>query len=129
MAEDVKRPVGLRARGKRFWDAVCAEYDLSGIELELLAELCRTLDELDLLSRVLRKDGVSASGSKGQLRMHPALIELRSSRLVVSRLAAQLDLPDDDGAAVRSATSLRASKAANDRWAGVRQIRGSHGPA
>lgn len=128
MDREVKRPSGLRARGRRYWDAVTADFDLEATELELLREACATLDEIDQLKAVVRKDGVTVAGSKGQVVTHPALTELRGMRLLLSRLAAQLDLPDEDGHAVPTATSLRAQKAANDRWTGVRQLRnGSRG--
>jgi hypothetical protein len=127
MAEDVKRPSGLRARGRRYWDAVTGEFDLASTELELLRELCGTLDEIDLLKAVLRKDGVTTAGSKGQVVAHPVLVELRGARLLLSRLAGQLDLPDEDGSTVPTAASLRAKKAATDRWANVRQMRAGRG--
>lgn len=121
--EPVKRPAGLRARGRRYWDSVIGEFDLTATELELLRETCRTLDDLDSLERAVRRDGVTVQGSTGQTRAHPALAEIRGLRVVLSRLAAQMQLPDEEGAAVPSAASLRAQKAANDRWAGVRQLR------
>lgn len=124
VAEDVKRPAGLRARGRRYWDAVTSEFNLTATELELLAEACRTLDEIDQLAKVLKTDGVTVAGSMGQVRTHPALIELRGLRMLLSRLTAQLSLPDEEGQAVPSAASLRAKKAADDRWAQVRQLRG-----
>jgi hypothetical protein len=127
---EVKRPARLKARGRGFWDQALAVYDLSGTELALLAEACRTMDELEALSATLSRDGLTVEGSTGQTRVHPALGELRAARVVLSRLLAQLALPDDDGQAVPSATRLRAVKAAGTRWEAYREKWGDgDGPA
>ena len=116
-----KRPARLKTRGRGFWDATVARYELSPSELQLLGEACRTMDECEALSATLSRDGLTVEGSTGQTRVHPALGELRAARVVLSRLLAQLALPDDDGQAVPSAPRLRAVKAAGTRWEAYRE--------
>ncbi len=111
-----KSPPGLGARGRAFWRATTAGFDLERGELELLAESCRTLDEIDALTAAIGRDGVTVAGSTGQTRTNPAINEVRQHRLALGRLLAQLALPDADGATIRTPTSLRAANAARSRW-------------
>ncbi len=62
------------------------------------------------------KEGTTVLGSTGQVRVHPALGELRQHRLAPGRLLAQLGLPDADDASLKSPSHTRASKAAQTRW-------------
>ena len=112
-------PKGLGTRGARFWRATVTDYELSGGELQLLAECCQTLDTLDTLAARIAQDGTMVRGSAGQDVLHPAISEARQQRTTLHRLLAALALPDDDGATVPAATHLRAVTAAQARWAGV----------
>lgn len=102
-----------------------AEFDPSPAELELLVEACRTLDELDALRQTVARDGVTAQGSRGQLRSNPALVHLRQSRAELRRLLDALAVPappnassgEADDVGVLSLTARRAQKAARARWA------------
>jgi hypothetical protein len=89
---------------------------LSEVELELLRECCRLLDECESLRASVQSEGTTVAGSTGQVRVHPALGELRQHRLVVGRLLAQLALPDVDDTSLRSPAQTRAAKAAATRW-------------
>jgi P27 family predicted phage terminase small subunit len=122
--------LAARGRGRRFWKRVVGEWECSPTELELLAEACRTLDELDALRRAVAKQGATVAGSQGQPRAHPALAELRQARGELRRLFDALGIPQPlAGAApaedVVSLTSRRAQRAARARWA----KRGSSGHA
>lgn len=119
-------PKGLQKRGRAFWRKVFdAELDPTDAELELLLELCRALDEAEALHAVIATDGPMSTGSKGQPVAHPAAVELRQCRQVISRLMAQLQFPaDDDGPAAPSAASLRGRRAARSRWAAHNATRG-----
>jgi len=111
-----KAPTGLGPRGRAFWRATIAGFDLERGELELLAEVCRTLDEVDALTAAIGRDGVTVAGSAGQTRTHPAINEVRQHRLALGRLLGQLALPDLDGRAIPKPSSLRAAHAARSRW-------------
>lgn len=110
-------PKGLKVRGRGFWQRTVKAFDLSDLELELLAEVCRLLDEVDELRASVEAEGMTVKGSTGQLRVHPAVGELRQHRLALGRLLAQLELPDEEGESLPSPTVARGRKAANRRWA------------
>ncbi len=100
-----------------------SEYECSPVELELLSEACRSLDELDALRRAVVKDGATVTGSRGQRRTHPALAELRQGRAELRRLLDALGIPAPFAAAadrehVVSMASRRAQRAARARWSG-----------
>jgi phage terminase small subunit len=120
MATKPRAPSGLGSRGGRFWRTVVDTYELQPDELELLAECCRTLDDLDKLRKAIGRDGTTVAGSKGQTRTHPALAELRQTRLALGRLLGQLGLPDPEDEQGRpgivSPLSARGRKAARARW-------------
>jgi len=111
-------PTGLQARGLAFWHAVHATWILNADESELAVECCRLLDTVEALQLVLDRDGVLSSGSTGQTRVHPAVGELRASRLVLARLLGQVGLSDPTNTAMPSATTARARRAARARWGG-----------
>lgn len=113
-------PPGLGARGRRFWRSTLAEFDLSDAEREILAEACRTLDDLDRLAEMVKDHGPMVTGSQGQPVLNPALTEARGQRLALHRLVAALQLPDADDAPIPTAVQMRGKKAAQTRWRGHR---------
>ena len=112
----IRTPSGLRTRGRKFWKATMAAYELSDAEAEILLEACRTLDNLDDLDAAVRADGPTATGSAGQTVVHPALTEARGQRVVLHRLLASLALPDDDDEVLQPARTTAARTAATARW-------------
>lgn len=97
------KPKSLGTRGGRFWDEVTAVYRLNVDELELLAELCRTLDTIDALA--------------GQEPTVDLARELRLQRGELRHLTSALGLPDEAGRpAVESGNTKRARRAAEVRW-------------
>ena len=115
-----RAPKGLAARGRRFWAVTTEAYTLTDAELELLLEVCRTLDTLDRLADVVVEHGATLEGSKGQRVVNGAMTEARGQRLALHRLLAALGLPDEDGAAVPSPRTMQAERAGAARWAGVK---------
>lgn len=98
MAE--KAPTGLRAAGKRLWDAVLKDYELEEHERAMLVEACRSLDLLDQLDAAVRRDGPMVSSPQGA-KAHPAAVEARQQKIALARLLAALRLPagsEDDQA-------------------------------
>jgi hypothetical protein len=106
---------------------VVGEWECSPAELELLAEACRTLDELQALRRAVAREGAVVKGSQGQRRAHPALTELRLGRGELRRLLDALGLEaagaGTEGEDVVSLTSRRAQRAARARWQKQREGR------
>ncbi len=86
--------------------------------MELLAEACRTLDNLDALAAAIAENGTMVAGSQGQMVVNPALTEVRGQRALLHRLLAALGLKDEDGQQVPTAQTLRASRAGQARWQG-----------
>jgi len=111
-------PADLGARGRKFWRATMSAYELSGVELELLTECCRLLDDCEALRTAVERDGTMIAGSSGQVRVHPGVGELRQHRLALGRLLAQLALPDVDGGALATPRTAAARNAAQVRWKG-----------
>lgn len=109
-------PKGMGARGRGFWRAAVAEFELSGPEVELLVEVCRLLDEVEALRAAVARDGMVVAGSTGQPRVHPALGEMRQHRLALGKLLAQLALPDADGESLPSPVQARGRRGAAARW-------------
>lgn len=120
-------PRDLSRRGADFWRQTVKDFELSDVELLLLRECCRLLDECETLREAVTNDGVTVAGSTGQLRVHPALGELRQHRLALGRLLAQMALPDVDEDTLRSPTQARARKAAQTRWRAHNERRAANG--
>ncbi|PYF99257.1 Phage terminase, small subunit [Georgenia satyanarayanai] len=118
MTTTPKAPVGLKARGRRFWKETLEDFELTDGELNLLAEVCRTLDTLDLLAATIAKDGTTTAGSQGQIVMHPAVSEARQQRLALHRLLAALALPDDEGGTISNPRAISGHENARARWLG-----------
>jgi hypothetical protein len=115
--EPFKPPVGLKTPGKRLWAAVAEEYVLTPAELAVLAEACRTVDELDRLERAVRKlPELTTIGSMGQVRPHPLLNEVRLHRQLFERLANSLNLPDETEEVGLRPSQRHGQRAANARW-------------
>jgi hypothetical protein len=114
---DQKPPSGLRAPGKRLWNAVVGPYVLTPAEITMLTEACFTVDELDSLEKAVRAlPDLVVVGSMGQPRMHPLLGEVRAHRALLAKLTEQLNLPDIDQQIGLRAGSRHARTAARARW-------------
>lgn len=111
-----RAPSGLGPRGRKFWKSTTAAFDLSDAELEILAEACRTLDDLDRLAGMVTEHGATVTGSQGQVVVNPALTEARGQRAILHRLVAALQLPDEEGEPIPTAHSTRGRTAAQARW-------------
>lgn len=109
-------PRGMGARGRAFWRDVHATWELNRDELEILVEVCRTLDQVDALRATLAEDGFMVPGSQGQPRVHPAVREINASRALLGKLLAQLGLPGPEDEQMPTMTSVRARRAAEVRW-------------
>ena len=114
-------PKGTGPEGRRWLRALTAGgWEFRPDELRLVPEAARLLDELALMNARITTDGLMVEGSTGQLRAHPLLAEVRGSRQVLVRIISQLGLPDDEQETTRTPNQVRASKAAQARWARAR---------
>ena len=94
-------PDGLREAGTTLWRRVRRDYELRPDEEQLLLAACRTLDEIDRLQAALEESSPTVPGSRGQVRAHPLVRELRDHRLALKQLlgASGIGLVDADEAA------------------------------
>lgn len=104
-----KRPPRLGPRGKRFWDYAADTFEMTPEELELLGEVCRTMDTLELLDVATQR----AETVDDALRFQR---EARQQRLTLGRQIGQLALPNEDGDALLTAAQRQAQKAGRARW-------------
>lgn len=123
--EAVEPPEGLADAGRALWLEVLAVFELAPAELALLAQACRTVDEVEAISAAIADGPVVVPGSTGQPRVSGLFAEARAHRLVLGKLLEQLALPDEDEEAARTPNQERASKAANVRWDLERRRRGT----
>lgn len=108
-------PDGLGARGAGLWSEVTGSYTLRSDELVVLEDACREADLVARLEAELASAELMVVGSMGQPVVNPLVAELRQHRSTFAKLAAQLKLPDEPGAAAGDrSTSARAAAVA--RW-------------
>lgn len=127
MADVEPSPADLQAPGKQLWQRVTAKYVLTPPELLILEEAARTADELAGLERAvraLRAADLVVAGSMGQLKAHPLLDETRRHRVLLDRLTAALNLPDELEETGKRGPSRHAQRAAVARWRGGGVARG-----
>ncbi len=124
-AEDVRRaappgpPSDLGTAGQELWGAVWAEWDLRSDEDRLLLAACRTVDELGRMEATLADADLVVEGSKGQVRPHPLIAEVRQHRLALRQLLRSLGIEDAEGAEGSDAAAARSTagrKLARQRW-------------
>lgn len=85
-------------------------------------------DDVAQLERVLKRDGLVVTGSKGQAKLSGVPSELRLQRAALTRLVRQLEVNESDTeTATMSPASRKAQAAAQARWRNhERRERGKH---
>lgn len=89
-------PEDLGDAGATLWRQVRRDYMLRADEEVLLVSACRTLDELGRLEQKLASTSLTVSGSKGQIRPHPLIAEVRAHRLALKQLLGSLGIDEAD---------------------------------
>jgi hypothetical protein len=111
-------PNGLGLRGSEFWTAAQSQLEFDERETDLLTEVCRTLDTIDLLSAAIDTDGVMLTGSQGQRVLNGAVAERRQQQAAYARLVTQLNLDGaEEPGAMKTPRSASAAETAKRRWA------------
>lgn len=108
-------PPDLQAHGRTLWEETLEEYGLDPVEIELLHQLCQTVDELALLKSDLAKMGSIVTGHAGQPRANPLLAAIAAHRKLADQLSIALALPLPSEAVGRR-RSAQAKQAADSRW-------------
>ena len=75
--------------------------------LALLDQAEAALDTIHELEAVVRSDGLLSSGSKEQVRIHPAVLELRQQRAAYARLLVQLGVDEQETQSQRQSRIAR----------------------
>ncbi|MFL0290778.1 terminase [Mycobacterium sp. SMC-18] len=88
-------PKGTGPSGRDLWRDVLGKFELEEHEQALLREAVRSVDQLDVLHAIVKRDGTIIDGPSGP-RMHPAAVEARQLRIALARVIAALRLPADD---------------------------------
>jgi hypothetical protein len=107
-------PKDLKQAGIQLYRAATREFEFTGIELELLHQLCVTIDEIAAMRADLREMGMVVSGSERQPRVNPLVAAIANHVKVADALVVSLALPID-GEAVGARRSAAAKAAADAR--------------
>jgi hypothetical protein len=91
-----RAPAGAGDAGRRLWRAVLDEYELAEHELALLRQAVRVADTCEALQAVVSAEGELSTSRLGEVRAHPALVELRAQRILLARLVVALRVPLGD---------------------------------
>lgn len=110
----VNAPRGLKAAGRRLWNATTDTYEMREDELVILKDACAEADLIARMEKELETEDLTVKGSMGQLVAHPLVQELRQHRSTLAALLRGLKLPDD-GAEQGGSNQQR--EAAQSRWA------------
>jgi hypothetical protein len=77
------------------------------------------LGRSEALEAAIRTDGDVIYSANGDPRVHPATSELRQLSATIGRLISQLQLPDEHGATLPTAATIRNRKGAHAQRAGA----------
>lgn len=79
-------------RAQAFHAATLADYDLEIDHMELLTQICRTIDRIEELSTLLDEHGPTTLTAHGEIKASPLLTAERQASETLSKLLRVLDL-------------------------------------
>lgn len=82
-------------------------------ELVIVDLARRQMNDIETLENLLAEQGATVVGSMKQPRLNPIFAELRQSRIALSRILAELRMPDEG---FSDGKNVRKQRAANHRW-------------
>jgi len=89
-------PEGAGTAGRRLWRSILGGFDLAEHELVLLRQAVHVADVCAALQATVEAEGPLATNRLGDVKAHPALVELRAQRLLLARLVVALRVPLGD---------------------------------
>jgi hypothetical protein len=98
-------------------------YVLAEHELALLTQAVRVADVCEELQAIVEAEGVMTTTRLGEPRSHPAVVELRNQRALLSRLVVALRVPIGD-AELHEAPTTPAPRAQRRGQRGFYGVRG-----
>ena len=84
---------GMGAAARRLYDVTLEQFELSAHEQILLREICKTIDIIEDLTKIVEAEGVMQQATFREVAVHPVLSQLRAQRLCLSKLVRDLRLP------------------------------------
>jgi hypothetical protein len=110
-------PKGLGAAGAELWASILADVpegcELDAKETAALAHAARMADAIADLEAIVSEQGYLATGVARQVVVHPAVTEIRQTRVALHRLLSSIGL---DAAQALTPRQRRAQRAADARW-------------
>jgi hypothetical protein len=105
------------SRGARIVDSVRKEMQEFGViptstEEEILHLVEQTADLIESLQSQVDREGQTITTATGTLKIHPALVEMRSQRAALARLLSSIYIGDS----TEGAKNPRKQRAARRRW-------------
>jgi hypothetical protein len=92
---NLRPPVDAGPAGRKLWRSVCAEYSLSGADLEILKQAVLIADELDGLESLVRASGPLIRDRNGEPKANPAAVSHRLLAITYARLLAAIQVIGD----------------------------------
>ena len=89
-------PKGLRKRSREFWQHINESYVLQEHHLQLLEQVCRTLDRIAENQEAIRQEGRTYVDRYGQPKIHPCGDDERQQRNLLIRLMRELCLDNEN---------------------------------
>lgn len=111
-----KPPKGIGTAGSELWSGIAGKYELRADERRVLQDACALADTVSILEDAMVGQPLITKGSTGQDVLNPLLAEQKTHRQALSRLLAQLKLPDDEAGTAAGERSVKNRAAANTRW-------------
>lgn len=120
-AKPAPSPRDLKTAGTSLWRRLVREFEYNSAEMELLHQLCVTVDEIAAMRADLSEMGMITMGSKNQPVINPLLNALVAHRKLADQLVTALGLPVQ-GEAVGRRRSAQGKAAADARWRRTKKL-------
>ena len=105
-----RAPQHLRAATRRWFEAVCADYELEEHHVRLLTLACEAWDRGQQARELIRRQGMTTTTRDGGRKLHPACRVEDASRTAFARLVRELDLDVDAPAEAKRPPMLRSMR-------------------
>jgi P27 family predicted phage terminase small subunit len=89
-------PAELDTAGQQLWSDIVADvapgWELDSRDVALLTAACQSADTVARLTAVIQTEGDMIAGSRGQLKVNPAVVEARMQRATMSSLLTRIEM-------------------------------------